>query len=71
MVLGAEIQCLLFLQPLVPVVSSRQALWDMLGPGNRLGRLTNSAADRGGAWYTAGSANRAWTGLCQRCGWCG
>lgn len=45
MVLGAEIQCRLFLQPSVPVVSSRQALWGMLGQGNHLGRLAKSAAD--------------------------
>ena len=70
MVLGAGIQCLLLPQPSVPMVSPRQALWGALGQGTHLGRLANSAADGGGAWYTAASANRAGTGLCQGCGWC-
>lgn len=39
-----------------------------VGAGEPLGK---TAADGSGAWYTAGSANRAGTGLCQRCGCCG
>lgn len=39
-----------------------------VGAGEPLGK---AAADGSGAWYTAGSANRAGTGLCQRCGCCG
>lgn len=68
MVLGAGIQGLLFPQPSVPMVSLRQALWDVLEQGNHLGRPANSAADGGDAWYTAASANRRGTGLCQGCG---
>lgn len=50
MVLGAGI--LFLLSPpaptpsSVPMVSLRQALWDVLEQGNHLGRLANSAADR-------------------------
>lgn len=43
MVLGAGIQCLLFPQPSVPMVSLRQALWDVLEQGNHLGRPANSS----------------------------
>lgn len=45
MVLGAGILFLLFPQSSVPMVSLRQALWDVLEQGNHLGRLANSAAD--------------------------
>lgn len=71
MVLGAGIQCLLFPQPLVPVVSPRQARRGMLGQGKHLARLTISTADGGGACCTAASASGAGTALCQGCAWCG
>lgn len=71
MVLGAGIQCLLFPQLLVPVVTPRRARWRMLGHGEPLGKTGQLTADGGDAWCTAASANGAGTGLCQGCGWCG